>query len=69
MPTVMDDEDRTQPWWTAPAAMLILMEYLSEESAYNKEDMLYAMEKPWKYAPEYERAVERREEVRHGATG
>jgi hypothetical protein len=49
--------------------MLILMEYLSDQSAYTKEDMLYAIEKPWKYTPEYERAVELREEARHGPTG
>ena len=53
----MDDEDRSQPWWLLHGNMVKLLEYLSDEPAYSKADMVYALEKPWKYAPEFERAT------------
>lgn len=58
-----DDEDGAQPWWTAHGAMLTLLEYLADQPAYSKADLVAAMEKPWKYAPEYQRALAAREEV------
>lgn len=59
----MDDEDREQ-WWTAPANTLTLLDYLASEEAYNKADMVAALEKPWKYTPEFERAYARLEAER-----
>ncbi len=54
----MDDEDRTQPWWLLHHNLVVLMAYLEDYDAYHKADMLAAMEKPWKYTPEFERALE-----------
>ncbi len=53
----MDDEDRSQPWWLLHQNLVTLMAYLEYEDAYGKADMLAAMEKPWKYTPEFERAL------------
>ena len=56
--------DSGELWWTVPGNMLTLFEYLEQEPAYVKADMLAAAEKPWKYTPEFERAHQLREESR-----
>jgi len=59
----MDDEDRAQPWWLLHHHLVVLMAYLEDYDVYGKADMLAAMEKPWKYTPEFERACKQEEEV------
>ncbi len=52
----MDDEDRAQPWWLLHGNLVTLLAYLQDHDSYNKADMLAALEKPWKYTPEFDRA-------------
>lgn len=44
-------------WFTDHANIVILTSWMAREEAFNKEDMAYAVEKPWKYEEEFKEAV------------
>lgn len=39
-------------WWEVYSNIVTLVSYMRDEPAYTKDDLAYAVEKPWKYEPE-----------------
>lgn len=36
-------------WWRDYANIVLLVQYMAEQPEYTKDDIAYAIEKPWKY--------------------